>query len=523
MVYPEKPTPKQTLQIGTGNAPGSREKNFRIGKHERNDSYWQQNMEEWVPSEHLNPEETLSNSNDSQHGASNTHDRKRTCLSSNQSEIADSVVLPNGFIHHQGFQGSPESQSTNLKYKFGKKKVVPTKDTCPPNTFKPKGFGSLYDELEFERRYKKVFDLNKHIHFVHSNFISGQRLHKRSKLPPIGHIPSVQSDPMDSRDIFAIMSVQRFNHPADSDNLNAPVTLPGQAGALDGFPTRRLHRRTVEIPQDLNVPIGFVPGTIKTTGNSPFEGVTGNMQKDGYRLLLASREGDSALGTLAEETSRADDLAGSQSERSVRTSISKKSKLIDNTKSRRSLKKKRLINKGENRSKTKQEERVTDDNSHISNRENTSEIELEPFNISVRVKIKPKDPNMNGGDDVDTERVRERRLPIIEQPESPVDDGIETQNEDPDKDMDKIMYPTELESDFSPRYSSESEDGLKVLRPTHIALSTDQYGIMSQKVQYPERFVLDESVAEEDEAEQETDENEHELDDNEHLSTNVNS
>lgn len=504
MVYPEKPSPKQPWRVGTGNSAMSGEKRFRIGKNQR-DNFWQENIDHWVQSENPQHSEDIcrQNRNGNHHSPLDAPDRKHTCTSSHHSETSDSAVLSKEFVHHQGFQGSPESQSTNLKYKFGKKKATTSKENAnQPNTFRPKGFGSLYDELEFERRYKKVIDLNKHIHFVHSNFVTGQRLYKRSKLPPIGHIPSVQSDPTDSRDIFAIMSVQRFNHPDEQEIPRAPVASPGQnqPHGADGFPTRRPHKRNPEITQELNVPVGFVPGTIKSTGNSPFDGVSGSiMQKDGgYRLAMASRENDSALESLTEETGKflgGDDLTCSISERSTKSITNKKTKLLDDTKARRSPKKSRQSTKEENHNKYTHLGYLTDQQL-AANQENTFE-EQEPFNISVHVEIKAKDPNINGGDDMESERARERRLPIIEQPESPVSDNSQDNTE-------KIMFATKPENELSPRLE-KLDDGTKILRPKNIAVNTNQFGLVTHKVQYPERFIIEESLAEEDEGDTELD------------------
>ncbi|XP_045164631.2 uncharacterized protein LOC123528737 isoform X2 [Mercenaria mercenaria] len=516
MVYPEKPSPKQPWRVGTENSAKSSERKFRIGKHHP-DNFWHENIEHWVQSDHVNRtgdstrQQQPHNRNGNQISASNAHERKQTC-SSHNSETTDSVVLSKEFVHHQGFQGSPESQSTNLKYKFGKKKATHSKENHnQPSTFKPKGFGSLYDELEFERRYKKVFDLNKHIHFVHSNYISGQRLYKRNKLPPIGHIPSVQSDPTDGRDIFAIMSVQRFNHPDETDIPMAPAHHPH---AVDGIPRRHQVKRNIEITQNITVPVGFVPGTIKSTGNSPFVGVNGNvMQKEGgYRLSMASVEDDSALGTLTEETSRpvgGDDLTCS--ERSEKTVKSKRSKLYVNDDVKSKNIHKNRVSPEEDRVKSKSRNTANDERP-ITGHENTVD-EQEPFNISVRVEIKAKDPSMNGGDDLENERARERRLPNIEQAESSVNDGHGQQTEQGHESTDKVLYPTRIENDLSPRLE-ETDDGLKVIKPKNIAMTTNQYGFITHKVQYPDRFVLTESVVEEDEneAELETENNKHALD-----------
>ncbi|XP_060599825.1 uncharacterized protein LOC132753384 isoform X1 [Ruditapes philippinarum] len=508
MVYPEKPSPKQPWRLGDGHSATSGGKRFRVGKHPT-DSFWKDNIEQWVQSEHGNhAEESARNqqphNRDEHEKPANAHDRKHMC-SSHNSENTGSVVLSKEFVHHQGFLGSQDSQSTNLKYKFGKKKAS-TKENNQPSTFKPKGFGSLYDELEFERRYKKVFDLNKHIHFVHSNFVSGQRVYKRNKLPPIGHIPSIGSDPTDSQDIFAIMSVQRFNHPDDTDFQKGSASSTGRSHpqASDGISRRHQFKRSLEISQDLNVPVGFVPGTIKSTGNSPFAGVNGNvMQKEGcYRLSMASRENDSALGTLSEDTSRpagGDDL--SCSERSAK-SVRSRGKIrlnSDDTKPKHT-KKNRVSSK--ERGHLRSTSRTTTNTDRPLTVDDSTVDEQEPFNITVHVEIKPKDPYINGGDDVENEKARERELPVFEHADSPDFTDNDRQNEQSQDRSNKVLYSTRVDHNFSPR-SESTEDGLKVIRPKNIATTSNQFGFVTNKVQYPDRFVLRESLVEEEEDENE--------------------
>ena len=501
MVYPEKPSPKQPWRLGTGNSAPSGDKRFRVSKH--SDSFWKENIEQWVHSEYVNhAEETTRkqqthNRDGNEKTSSNAHDRKRTC-SSHNSEPAVNVVLSKEFVHHQGFQGSQDSQSTNLKYKFGKKKTS-AKETNQPSTFKPKGFGSLYDELEFERRYKKVFDLNKHIHFVHSNFVSGQRVYKRNKLPPIGHIPSVGSDPAESQDIFAIMSVQRFNHPDETDYQrgSACSTERIRPQQVDGVLRKHPFKKNLEISQDLNVPIGFIPGTIKSTGNSPFDGVNGNhMQKEGgYRLSLASQENDSAVGTASEETGR---HTGSEnlscSERSAKSVRSRGKIRLHSDDTKLKHMKKNLVLSKEREDLNSNSRTTTYTDRPVIASENTVD-EQEPFNISVHVEIKPKDPLMNS--DEENEKARENQPPVFEQVDSPDTYDHDEENKQSEERSDRVMYSTKIDNNFSPR-SENTEDGLKVIRPKNIASTSNQFGFITNKVQYPERFVITESLAEEE-------------------------
>ncbi|KAL4226093.1 hypothetical protein ACF0H5_014081 [Mactra antiquata] len=489
MVYPDKPSPTQPWRVGTGSYSASREKKFRVGKNP-DDGFWQENIENRLKSEHDNQEHTNQPTfKGTGSNRSNSNTREQKINSSYHSDGSENAGVPNKeYVHHPGFQGSTESVSTALKYKFGKKKAAVKKEqSSQPATFKPKGFGSLYDELEFERRYKKVFDLNKHIHFVHSNFVTGQRIYKRNKLPPIGHIPSIQSDPTDGQDIFAIMSVQRFNHPDGCDPLHAPVRPTGNGHkerhqvnrAADGFParTRHNHKRHIDFVQEINAPPGFVPEPVKPVNNSPFDGVKGNvMPKEGQsRLSMASHEDDSALGTLTEETyarMNGDDVTCTQSEASVKTFGSKKTKLTDEG---------RLLKHAKKKYRTTGDEISPDYNS-----EQTIE-DPEPFNISVHVEIKPKDPSMNGGDDIENERARERRLPLAELPETP-------ENHEESGHEGKVLYATKNDNVVE----EMNENGEKVMTPKSVTTTRSQYGLITQKVQYPEKFNQNSSIVSDD-------------------------
>lgn len=361
------------------------------------------------------------------------------------SQYSDNAVNSE-FVHYPGFQGSQESQANNLKYKFGIKK--PGDEPQQPSTFRPKGFGMLYDEVEFERRYKKVFDVNNHVHFVNSNFISGQRIFRRNKLPPIGHIPSMHSEDSDTKDIFAIMSVQRFNHPRVSKPSCPPASPSDETENcchLDS--TFRKEHEQNDSAQSTCVPDGFIPrkSPSKSSGNAACVRTNPNnsfTRDSSYRLSLASHGEDSAFGTLTEETSPAAHREdGPPSDRSSRN---KKAKSVEEPMSRKG-----------SRGKVRQKEKE-----NIVPPE-TPEEELRPFNISVHVNIRPKDQYINGGDDEYNERANDERLLVREKSNPPEATPLTTEAETDETDsVRKPTYPTIIEGNESENEASGTE-GLK--------------------------------------------------------------
>ncbi|XP_052779118.1 uncharacterized protein LOC128216563 isoform X2 [Mya arenaria] len=485
---------RQMVEPGHSAQNASRQKDgFRakpVRSRRNRGDIWQPSGEQWVHSEHMGPPSSgvpgshpsgASRSQVASHPGATAHRKQSTYTSDTTSERA---ALNQEFVHYAGFHGSNDNESNNLKYRFGKRKPKSAGEDNKP--FHPKGFGAVYDTIEFERRYKKVFDTNQHVHFVHSNFLSGQRLFKRSKLPPIGHIPSsVHSEPPDTRDIFAIMSVQRFNHPVESGQSRAPASSPGSerrtvrtkanSSILKTKPSRHL-----EIAQEVQVPVGFVPGTIKPSGHSPFDGVTYEWamgetltQDNTHRFQLWSREGDSALGTLTEDASQPDEhaLTGNKLWPSAKSRLIHPGHPAGDSKSQRSTK--------------RREER------NYSPATVSVDQDPEPFNISVHVNIKPKDPDASGGDDIENERARDQRQPVFQFPSSTYDENQELENSP----SEKVVYPTKFLDQIS------EEDGETVISPRKIQTLVNQYGFVSQKVQYPDRFVINDSLVEDSEEE----------------------
>ena len=466
MIYPER-------QAHLLSGPSGRHSFPETCPERHTSNVWQQQIDHRVKQEHMDnksivrkyrPEQMAGNgSKPSSTTRSNRRQMSSHSMDSNLNKAAETVHM-----HYPGFQGSPERQAINLKYKFGKKK--PGDEPQQPTTFRPKGFGMLYDELEFERRYKKVFDVNKQMHFVHTNFVSGQKICKRSKLPPIGHIPSLQSEDSDTKDIFAIMSVQRFNHPEESKLPRAPVSSPGENERLTQsltFETMplKVSRKSIELPQDA----GFIPGTIRFMGYSNVEGVKGQTQskvsKEGsFRLSLNNREDDSAVGSLCEENSQQVYLDDKLELLSVRTASDWKTKPFDESKSRRQFNK------------------TWDDSFKENNLPPPETPESEPFNISVRVNIKPRDGSVNGSDDNENERAREHRRTIEEEREAEAEL----------RRRDTAVIPTILE--VNERESNEpdlKQCGEKRVQKRYITSSLRPNGVVvSEKLNPPNKLQL---------------------------------
>lgn len=440
MASPEKQPqkePQSRRHSGTRSFPETSTDRYRS-------DFWQEHIEQWVKQEHLGKSSKSGGKRrvTSAKTGSKSLNTFRNIRRQPLSQYADNT-LNSEFVHYPGFQGSQESQANNLKYKFGIKK--PGDEPQQPSTFRPKGFGMLYDEVEFERRYKKVFDVNNHVHFVNSNFISGQRIFKRNKLPPIGHIPSMHSEDSDTKDIFAIMSVQRFNHPRD----NKPSCPP--ASPTEESENHCNHLDSKECEQNnahiACVPDGFIPrkSPSKSSGNSTCMTTNQNnsfARESSYRLSLASHGEDSAFGTLTEETSPAAHREdGPPSDRSSRN---KKAKSVEEPMSRKG-----------SRGKVRQKEKE-----NIVPPE-TPEEELRPFNISVHVNIRPKDQCINGGDDEYIERANDEQLLLREQSNPPEATPLKIEAETDETDsVRKPTYPTIIEGNESENEASGTE-GLK--------------------------------------------------------------
>ena len=487
MVYPEKPLSKEAWRRLEGKqSRGKFSGKFRLGTRDST-NYWQENLEQWEQDdEEYSPQSSPRHSREkrslpSQNGGSG----KR--MESSYTEGLENGRNANGeFVHHPGFQGSEPA-----KLKVGKKtsKFSSTKSDSAltsQSTFRPKGFGSLYDEMEFQRRYKKVFDVNNHIHFVHSNYISGQKLSKRTKLPPIGYVPGLQAESQENLDIYAIMSVQKYNHPVENEVPNAPA------------PTQRTNLSPrKENETGIHVPPGFIPSPAKSYSKSPFTGIKGspphNVTPRGthvYRLpTLTKDESDSHFGQMngeSEQNSSITDDTLPLSDRSYRSKNSKKSKLSDTSK----------IKKGKTvKTKAKHET----DNAEGDDVDNNTD-EMEPFTFSIKVQIKPKEPTYQAEQTSEmTEGQYESDHELAYNFETSKNDkrfseGIETRH---DYTTNRIVFPSQ---NFDSDKDEISVTGEKVVTPRNIAVSANEFGIVRKKVQYPESFVLENSLAEVDES-----------------------
>ena len=473
MVYPEKPLTKEAWRLGGKKDRGK----FRLGSRDAS-NYWQENLEHWEKEEY-SPEPTPrqspgKHSSQSHNGGSG----KRTGSRYSESiESVTNIIAKGEFIHHPGFQGSEPA-----KLKVGKKtsKYSSKSDSAAndQSTFRPKGFGSLYDEMEFQRRYKKVFDVNNHIHFVHSNYLSGHKIAKRSKLPPIGYVPGLHAESQENLDIFAIMSVQNYNHP-EGEGPHATTTTPGSQSSP---------RRGYESSGGIEVPPGFIPSPVKSYSYSPFNGIKGspphNISPRGthkYMYRLPSLSQGDPDSTTAQHSN--DDIGQSNgatdgytplTDRSYRGKKSKKSKHHDNSKFKRDLNKKKKL-------KNETDHTVTDDTDNLTD-------DMEPFTFSVKVKIKPRKHSYRGKDTGETDESDDENTKDIK---------VYVTNSMNDTRKDRIIYPShnnELNNKTCPT------DEERVLKPNNISVLTNEYGIVSKRVQYPEKFVVDNSLAEVDES-----------------------
>lgn len=78
-------------------------------------------------------------------------------------------------------------------------------------------FGSIHNEIEFKKRYRRMFDLNKHLQFVNStNGLMGKQISKKTHhLPPMTLKPEKKPQKLECSELFAITTVQQSNDPND--------------------------------------------------------------------------------------------------------------------------------------------------------------------------------------------------------------------------------------------------------------------------------------------------------------------
>lgn len=392
MVYPEKPPTwnQKTGHFGsTSTSLPSREKKFRISKH-HGDDFWQDSTETWTKSEsgQSDASHRLAQKTSKPEGEKTDKGHSGTLPPrkhhSHHSTNSEPILPSQDYVPHAAFQGAHGLQSSNFKYKFYKKSshISPeTASTQVQNTFKPKGYGSLYDEMEFERRYKKVFDLNKHIHFVHSNFLSGQRVVKRTKLPPIGHVPNLPQNVERGGDIYAIMSVQKYNHPEDDiGSPMAPEFSPRAKPRSPIFGNVR-SRRFIEVPKSADLAAGFVPANVKTRhfSNLSIEEIKGldpeKVSKEPNFRLPALKQ-DTGLRMLSEENTLFSSELKSDSKTPIRYTHGY------------------YVNGELPTNNDNQEVSNTDDDTKSREARSDFGDDPVPFNISVQVNIKSR-----GGDD----------------------------------------------------------------------------------------------------------------------------
>ncbi|XP_061187074.1 uncharacterized protein LOC133195232 [Saccostrea echinata] len=80
-------------------------------------------------------------------------------------------------------------------------------------------FGSIHNEIEFKKRYRRMFDLNKHLQFVNStNGLMGKKIFKKTHhLPPMNRQLQEARKPqkLECSELFAITTVQQSNDPSE--------------------------------------------------------------------------------------------------------------------------------------------------------------------------------------------------------------------------------------------------------------------------------------------------------------------
>ncbi|KAJ8301072.1 hypothetical protein KUTeg_020059, partial [Tegillarca granosa] len=129
----------------------------------------------------------------------------------------DTLIAPKSSPEMNQHAGSPTNytKSSDSKYSLvtGFRKQYKVSTLKGPQQESPKRYKnsrylfhrSVHDEIEFQKRYRRLFDLNKHLQFVNSSLVSGKNIN--NQLPPIG------SGSSSNFGMFEINSVQKHNDP----------------------------------------------------------------------------------------------------------------------------------------------------------------------------------------------------------------------------------------------------------------------------------------------------------------------
>ena len=119
----------------------------------------------------------------------------------------------NGF--NNGFKGPP-------KYSNGFNRDS-SRSFERPNKFSR--FGSIHDEIEFQKRYKRISDLQNHLQFVNESYLSGKNiLSEQKKLAPVTHFKKYNN--LDTSDMFAISPLEKQHIKTKSKSTNFLAATP---------------------------------------------------------------------------------------------------------------------------------------------------------------------------------------------------------------------------------------------------------------------------------------------------------
>lgn len=83
-------------------------------------------------------------------------------------------------------------------------------------------FGSIHDELEFRKRYKRISDLKNHLQFVNGSYLSGKNIiAEERKLAPTTNFKKYRN--LESSDMFAISPIEKHDRTKKSIPINQSV------------------------------------------------------------------------------------------------------------------------------------------------------------------------------------------------------------------------------------------------------------------------------------------------------------
>lgn len=114
-------------------------------------------------------------------------------------EKEDKKIMRNNGV--KVYPSRVESGHTNRENMYNKSIERPSKNSR---------FGSIHDEIEFQKRYKRISDLQNHLQFVNGSYLSGKNILVEKKLAPVTDCTR-RFKQLNPSEMFAISPLEHLN------------------------------------------------------------------------------------------------------------------------------------------------------------------------------------------------------------------------------------------------------------------------------------------------------------------------